>query len=242
MQTNVSSRTLTLRQSFPRVLPATWLGLAGLLLALNASAVNLQKTATANMSSSSDWTLSGTGTAPTSTYFGEIGATPSSGNLSGMQLGAAVSLLGLQLDNNTAGPLTIGTTGGYSLTLAGSGINMSAANNNATISCSIITSAGQPWSVAPGETLTVSGGVTGTYGIGLYGGGTLDFNSSAAVGYTGGTVITNGTLLLDFTSMGANNNLVSSSSVLTLAGRGPAEFTTPDYKSLIQETPRLQVL
>jgi len=218
MQTNVSSRTLTLRQSFPRVLPATWLGLAGLLLALNASAVNLQKTATANMSSSSDWTLSGTGTAPTSTYFGEIGATPSSGNLSGMQLGAAVSLLGLQLDNNTAGPLTIGTTGGYSLTLAGSGINMSAANNNATISCSIITSAGQPWSVAPGETLTVSGGVTGTYGIGLYGGGTLDFNSSAAVGYTGGTVITNGTLLLDFTSMGANNNLVSSSSVLTLAG------------------------
>ena len=196
-------------------------------VALGAMSVqaNIFKTATTTMNSATlDWATTaggGTGVAPTITTLGEFGSTPTSGNLSAMQLGGATSLLGLLFDNNTAGPLTVGTTGGFTLTLGASGIDMSAANNNVTLNNPVALSVSQTWNVASGRTLAVVGIVSGsTFGITKFGGGTLDLDGTAVNTYTGGTIINQGTLLEDFSTISPSTtaNLINSGSALTLGG------------------------
>ncbi len=193
----------------------------GLLLLAGAVKIqaNIYKAATATMSASSDWaTTPGgvTAVAPTASVIGEFGSTPSSANLSGMALGGNTSLLGLQFDNNTAGPLTVGA--GSTLTLAASGINMASANNNATLNCAVALSASQTWSVNSGLTLTVGGVISGsTFGITKTGPGTLVL--SAANTFTGNVTNNAGTLKLDFTAGGAPSaNIINSASALKLNG------------------------
>ena len=194
---------------------------AGLLLlagVLNVHA-NIYKAATATMSAAADWTTTPGGVttvAPTASVIGEFGSTPTSGNLSGMTLGGATSLLGLLFDNNTAGPLTVGS--GSTLTLAASGINMSAAKNNATFNCAIALGASQTWSVNSGLTLTVGGVISGsTFGIAKTGAGKLVL--SAANTFTGNVTNSAGTLKLDFTASGAPTaNIINSASALKLNG------------------------
>jgi len=196
----------------------------GLLLLTGVSSVqaNIYKAATATMSASTDWATTpggGTGVAPTSSVIGEFGSTPTSGNLSGMVLGGNTSLLGLLFDNNTAVALTVASTGGYTLTLGASGINMAAANQNATFNCAVALGASQTWTVNSGLTLTVGGVISGsTYGITEAGGGTITLNGSAVNTYTGGTTINAGTLIEDFSNIGATANLINSGSALTLGG------------------------
>jgi len=190
-----------------------------LICATGAQAANLLKTATATMNAATDWTLSGTGTAPSSSYVGEINNTPTSGNLSGMQLGGSINLLGLLLDNNMAGALTIGNTGGYTLTLGASGIDMSAANNNATLNCTLSLGAAQTWNVISGKTLKFAGTAPQISGSSLLtvagtGGTTIGYNDlslSAGLTKTGAGTLT-------ITGGAANAATIGSGSTLTVNG------------------------
>jgi alpha-L-rhamnosidase len=161
-------------------------------------AQNIYKAATATMSASTDWTTTpggSTGIAPSASYVGEFGGTPTQANLSGMALGGAVSLAGLQLDNNMAGPLTI-TADGNTLTLGANGINLSAANQSATVGNLLALGANQTWLVANGQTLNVNGVVSGSSMLTINdgsaaNGGSVIFGTQANT-YTGGTVINGG--------------------------------------------------
>ena len=179
--------------------------MTGLLLlagGLNAQA-NIFKADTTTMSASTDWAATDggvPGVAPSSSVVGEFGLTPSSASLSAMTLGGSVSLLGLQFDNTTTGPLTVASTGGYTLTLAGSGINMSSANNNVTLNCAVALGATQSWAINTNLTLTVGGAISdggSGYGITASGSGTLilsgneSFQGQLLVG-AGNTVILSG--------------------------------------------------
>jgi autotransporter-associated beta strand protein len=121
--------------------------------AMSVQAANVTKLDTMTMNGgATDWS-----SAPATTDVGEFANTPSSATLAAMTLGGNLTLGGLQLDNNLAGPLTIAS--GNTLTLGTSGINMSAANNDATINCALtLTATPQTWTVISGRTLTI--GVT----------------------------------------------------------------------------------
>jgi fibronectin-binding autotransporter adhesin len=109
---------------------------------------------------------SGAGGIVVPTQIGEFDATASSASLAGMSLGANIGFGGLKLDANMNGPLIIAS--GSTLTLSNSGIDMSVANQNATINCAISCGAiAQTWTVVAGKTLTL--GST----VGFGGGGSL---------------------------------------------------------------------
>ncbi len=76
---------------------------AALLVSNVATAQNILKSDTATMDAAADWS----GNAPTASNVGEFGSTPLAATLAAMTLGGAVSLAGLQLDNNMNGPLTV---------------------------------------------------------------------------------------------------------------------------------------
>jgi len=155
-------------------------------------AANVTKLDTATMNGgAADWS-----TAPATTDIGEFGATPSAAHLAGMTLGGSLTLGGLQLDGTLAGPLNIAATGGFTLTLGSSGINMAAANYSDTNFCLIALSAPQPWTVNSGQTLQAAGVLSGTGGITNNGPGTTIL--AAASTFTGPVVVNNGTLTAYF--------------------------------------------
>ena len=158
---------------------------AALLVSNVATAQNILKSDTATMDAAADWS----GNAPTASNVGEFGSTPLAATLAAMTLGGAVSLAGLQLDNNMNGPLTIAADGN-TLTLGASGIDMSAANQNATLGCLVTLGSAQNWNVVSPETLTVSGVVTLNDLLTLNGSGAVTL--SAANTGTGGLTISNG--------------------------------------------------
>jgi autotransporter-associated beta strand protein len=164
----------------------------------NVSAQNIFKAATATMSSLNDWSATdggATGSSPSASVIGEFAATPTTGNLSGMTLGGNVSLLGLLFDSNMAGPMTVASTGGFTLTNGASGIDMSAATKNVSFTNLVALGASQTWNVNSGLTLTVVGAISGsTFGITKAGSGTNLL--SVTESYTGPTVVNAGTLSL----------------------------------------------
>jgi autotransporter-associated beta strand protein len=106
------------------------------------------------------------------------------------------SLLGA--DTNWAGisildpalPIVIGA--GNTLTLGASGLDMSLATNNLTLSCPIVLGAGQTWNVANGLTLATGGAISGPTALTKSGAGTLVLG--VADTYSGGTVVNGGVL------------------------------------------------
>jgi autotransporter-associated beta strand protein len=120
----------------------------------------------------------------------------------------------------------------YSLTLGGSGIDMSASTRNLTISSPLVLGSAQTWSVASGRTLTVastgSGAVSGTGPLTIRGPGTTRLGGTGATyTWTGGMNLGGGNGQLSVAATGsdansANTNLfinlaaVSASSALTL--------------------------
>jgi autotransporter-associated beta strand protein len=118
-------------------------------------------------------------------------------------LDAAFSIKDLVFNNQRgSGPLTAitiatGTGGSLKLTpgTAADGINLQAGAPAAvTISAPLALGANQTWTVADAATtLTVSGALTGAYGLTKAGSGVVVL-SSAVSAYTGATTVTNGTL------------------------------------------------
>ena len=191
--------------------------------ALAAHAQNIFKAATTTMSASTDWSATDGGTpgvAPSASTVGEFGVTPTAGNLSGMTLGASMSLLGLQLDATMAGPLTIAT--GNTLTLGASGITASYNSttlNNATLGCALTLSSPQSWNIASGQTLTASGAVTFTGGLTINGTGTVTL--SAANTGAGGLTINGGSSATLGTITSAGTGTITINGTMTF----PSTFT-----------------
>ncbi len=105
-------------------------------------------------------------------------------------LGGSLSVLGLRV-TNPSGAITIGATTSATLTLGSSGIDMSTATQNLTVSPSIVIGANQTWTVAGGRTLsgiagagTSSGSGTGNITMSQAGSGlaTIVFNQNGNTG------------------------------------------------------------
>ena len=164
-------------------LTAALLLLAG---ALNVQAANVTKKNTTTMNGGlTDWSA-----APATTDVGEFDATVSSANLAAMTLGASLTLGGLQLDATMNGPLTISAAN--TLTLGTSGINLTAANQNATLNCTLTPGGTQTWNVQSGRTLTLGSGITAS--------GATTFSLTINNGNTG--TVTMGNLTENYTSDG----------------------------------------
>jgi len=78
------------------------------------------------------------------------------------------AIAGITLTTPT-GPVSIGGT--HSLTVLSSGIDLSTASENLTITAPVVIGAGQKWNVASGRTLSVNGGVSGGVAMTLMGAG-----------------------------------------------------------------------
>ena len=181
--------------------------------ALAAQAVNVTKLDTTTMNGGpADWSA-----APATTDVGEFDATPQPATLAAMKLGGSLTLGGLLMDNNMTGPLSISSTGGYTLTLGANGIDMSAANQSVAFTNLVALGGNQTWLVASGQTNTFLGVITGTnvnagvagsgYPLTINDGtagnsGTVIFGAQANT-YPGGTLIKGGTVQIgNATSLG----------------------------------------
>ena len=120
--------------------------------------------------------------------------------------GANLDWGGIQI-LDPAVPITI-SADGNTLTNGASGIDLSLATNNLTLSCPVALSANQTWNVTNGLTLSVGGIVSGARAITKTGDGTLVL--SGANTYTGGTIINAGTVQAGsgtaFGTAGVTNN------------------------------------
>lgn len=126
-------------------------------------------------------------------------------------IGANQSWAGIKVTNPAAGSTqTVATSVGFTLTLGSSGIDMSEAAANLTVSAVMDLSASQTWTVAAGRTLTVSGANTGAGTISLAGSGVVAIGNNAAFGT--GTVNMDGITL---TSNSASSRTIANSVNLT---------------------------
>ncbi len=144
---------------------------------------------------------------------------------------------------NPSGPVSI--TGLQILTLGSGGIDLSAATQNLTISAPSVLSAAQTWNVAAGRNLTVNGGITGSFALGISGAGTtslgaavdpttpltIALNSTLKTTASGvlasGVSAVNPTLqgVLDLNGTSQSVNFLSGSGVINNTAVSPASLT-----------------
>jgi fibronectin-binding autotransporter adhesin len=128
-----------------------------------------------------------------------------------------------------SGPVSIG--GANTLTLNGSSaIDLSGATNSLTITAPVVLGAGQAWNVAANQTLSVNGGISGSYSLTNNGPGTLvlggtDANTNLTV--KGGTVnfATDGNMAGNPYPLGAYPASATAAAV-TLSGGGASLLAT----------------
>ena len=96
-------------------------------------------------------------------------------------LGGSLSVLGLKV-TNPAGAITVGATTGATLTIGASGIDMSQATQNLTLSSALVIGANQNWIVAGGRTLTGPAGNS----VSSTGTGNINFSRSSVAGFNTG--------------------------------------------------------
>lgn len=152
--------------------------------------------------------------------------------------GSAGSALNNDIAANTAFNGIIFSSGADALTLSGNAINLAGnvsdnAVNPEIINLPMALTASHVCSVTNGGDLVLGGVISGT-GFNLsvntttavgntitpVNAGTVTLNGSAVNTYTGATIISGGTLLLDFANLASPVNLINSSSSLTLGGLG----------------------
>ncbi len=96
-------------------------------------------------------------------------------------IGGNLAFEGIKVTGAT-GLQTIGNTATFALSLGASGIDMSTANTDMTITAVLNFTANQQWTVASGKTLSVSAGNTGSSAISVSGPGNLRLGNVAAFG------------------------------------------------------------
>lgn len=149
-------------------------------------------------------------------------------------LGASITPLGLQIVN-PGGAITITATAGATLTLGASGINMSAASQDLTISAALALGAPQEWHVGArtvtissalshgGNALTLNSGGAGTFRAGInnaYGTGTLNLNNSFTLSSNDGTARSFGNTLVNFNSNVTFGQTATGTGALNFNGAG----------------------
>ena len=132
------------------------------------------KSDTTTMNNASDWS----GVAPAIGEVGLFNNIISAVNEAALTLGGDIAVGGLVFTNNLNGNVTVAA--GNTLTLGGSGIDMSKANHSVTFNSPITLAATQVWNVTNTQTLTVNGTFTGAgNNVIKTGGGTLALGSTA---------------------------------------------------------------
>lgn len=160
------------------------------LVAVPASALTVTKSNTASVSqTAADWSAE-----PATTDLGLFDSTLSAANAAGLNLTENVALGGLIFSNTLSGPVTLGSTGGFALTLGTAGIDMSAANQNVKINHEVVLNGAQTWSIAAARTLEIAGPISGSGDL-AKSGGRLIFSGAMANTYTG-TITLSGTASL----------------------------------------------
>ena len=159
----------------------------------------------ANLNLTTSWTG---GVVPTNTDVGQWGSTVTSANT--VSLGANLEWLGVKVVN-PGGPVTLNA--GNTLTLDGSGVDLSAATQDLTANCDLALGASQAWTVASGRNFTLGGGVSGTALLTLPGSGTVTCNGGSC----------------SFGTSAAGNN------ALALNGSGPDSKVMKDILSLVHD-------
>jgi autotransporter-associated beta strand protein len=139
------------------------------------------------------------------------------------------TLAGISLIN-PAGAVSIGGTN--SLTLGAGGLDLSAATTDLTVTAPLVLDAPQTWRTASGRTLGVSGAVTGSGNLTVFGEGKVSLGGSGILpnGATAGNLAVDGTLDLNDTSQAVNaltgvgvvDNSGSGDSVLTVGNNNAA--------------------
>jgi fibronectin-binding autotransporter adhesin len=139
------------------------------------------------------------------------------------------TLAGIALAN-PAGPVSIG--GPNNLTLGAGGLDLSTATADLTVTTPLVLDAAQIWTVASGRTLGVSGAVTGSGNLTIFGDGKVSLGASGILpnGATAGNLAVDGTLDLNNTSQAVNaltgtgviDNSGSGDSVLTVGNNNAA--------------------
>lgn len=169
-------------------LAAAWALLAG--AAASAPAATVIKSDTPSVSqTAADWSA-----APATTDVGQFDATLSAANAAALNLTENVTLGGLVFTNALNGPVTLGSTGGFALTVGSAGIDMAAANQNVKINSAIVLNGAQTWSIASARTLEITGAISGSGDL-AKSGGKLIFSGAEANTYTG-TITLSGTASL----------------------------------------------
>ncbi len=164
-----------------------------------ALALTVIKSNTASVSqTATDWSAE-----PAASDVGLFDATLSAANAAALNLTGNVSLGGLVFTNALNGAVTLGSTGGFALTLGTSGIDMAAANQNVRINSAVVLNGTQTWSIAAARTLEIAGPISGTGDL-AKSGGRLVFSGSAANTYTGSITLSGTASLLLQKTAGVN--------------------------------------
>lgn len=198
-------------------------GVMGVLLAVVAlwpagAVADITKANTTQMNRTTDWSPA---TLPNSTTLGIFDNTISAANANALVLGGNgdVPFLGLKFNNNLNGPVKISwNSSSESLSLYGSGIDMSAANQNVSILCNYtLLAADQTWNVGTSCVLT-NYRLGGTGALIKAGAGTLVCSTAGT--NTGTKTINTGKVTL-LAGWGTNSITIGSSGTLEIgAGAG----------------------
>lgn len=152
----------------------------------------------------------------------------------------ALSIQGLKILNSGTGSVTIAPGSGGSLTIGTDGIEvLSGAPASTTISAPVTLGASQTWSVATGNTLAISGVVSGGNNLQVSGGGTVSLSGTNT--FTGNVVVDGAGSRLGFSSAaglnigvdGAQTYTVQNGGIISLTGAATANPTAASSKSFV---------
>ncbi len=196
-------------------------GVMGVLLAVVAlwpagASADITKANTTTMKNSTDWSPA---TVPNSTTLGIFDNTISAANALALKLGTGadtVTFLGLKFNSNLNGPVKISwNNAGEYLVLYGSGIDMSAANQNVWIQAAHTTlAADQTWNVGTGCILTNYCFTSNSFALIKEGAGALELTIAST--RTGTTTINAGTVREMASALGSGAITIGSSGTLEI--------------------------